>query len=73
MTKLKFNITWFEDMKTIGYIYPLVLNDIKERMIEEIKKGNSIIIQRDFANANPDIIYTFKSVEEIEDFINNYK
>jgi len=56
MVKLKFNVTWFEYIKTIGYISPLILDDLKERIIEEFQKGNSIVVQMQYTNSAPDII-----------------
>lgn len=64
----KFNITDLEDSLTYG-----VFDTFKQVILEEVEKGNTVTIVREFVNAPEEEITTIRTMEEFTKFITPYE
>jgi hypothetical protein len=70
MEILRFDQTTFEDLHTYGLTN--IINEICEFMGTEIDKGNVIVIERRYSNAQPNTIRSIRTSEELKQFKDNY-
>jgi len=70
MEILRFDQTTFEDLHTYGLTN--IIDEICEFMETEIDKGNVIVIERRYSNAQPDTIRSIRTREELKQFKDNY-
>lgn len=66
MQALRFDLTTFEDLNTYGLIK--ILNEIFDFLKAEVAKGNVIVIERRYSNAQPDVLYSIKTEDELMSF-----
>ncbi len=64
----KFKITDLEDSITFG-----VFDAFKQIILEEVEKGNTVTIVREFVNAPEEHITTIRTMEEFTKFIAPYE
>lgn len=70
MEMLRLSQTTFDDIHT--YSLTSIISELWGFMETEIDKGNVIIIERRYSNAQPDIVRSIRTRDELKQFKANY-
>lgn len=70
MKELRFDQTTFEDLR--AYELTNIIDAICDFMGTEIDKGNVIVIERRYSNAQPDIVSSIRNEEQLTEFRNKF-
>lgn len=70
MQVIRFDLTTFEDLQTYGLTN--ILNELFNFMQTEIAKGNVIVIERRYSNAQPDTLHSIRNDQELTEFKNKF-
>ncbi len=68
MKVLKFDLTTFEDLHV--YNLTTIINNLFDFIQAKINKGNVISIERRYSNAEPDIVLSIRTQDELQQFRN---
>ena len=70
MQVIRFDLTTFEDLHTYGLTN--ILNELFNFMQTEIVKGNVIVIERRYSNAQPDTLHSIRNDQELTELKNKF-
>jgi len=70
MQVIRFDLTTFEDLHTYGLTN--ILNELFNFMQTEIVKGNVIVIERRYSNAQPETLNSIRNEQELTEFKNKF-
>ncbi len=70
MQVIRFDLTTFEDLHTYGLTN--ILNELFNFMQTEIGKGNVIVIERRYSNAQPETLNSIRNEQELTEFKNKF-